>query len=80
VVRLLGRLTFRVLHPYLTSERELIANMVRLQDALAKRCDELAEHLARRQVEEAANQARLAAWLESHLPPGSDLGPVPGEV
>ncbi|HLX88823.1 MAG TPA: hypothetical protein VKR22_10270 [Acidimicrobiales bacterium] len=66
LVRLLGRLAFRVLGPYLRAERELLAHMVRTNDALARRCDELAHAIATRQVDEAENNARLAAWLQVH--------------
>ncbi len=74
IVRRFGRLTFRVLGRYLASERELLANMVRVNQALERRCDELTLHCQQlnqdmidRQVAEAANQAKLAAWL--HLEP-----------
>ncbi|MHB8682119.1 MAG: hypothetical protein ACYDA2_08500 [Acidimicrobiales bacterium] len=65
VVRAFGRLVFRVLGPYLRSERELVSRLVRMNDALAHRCDELAEEIARRQVANAENDARLAAWLQA---------------
>lgn len=66
LVALFARLAFRVLGPYLRSERELLAHMVRMNDALARRCDELADTVAERQTAEAENDARLAAWLQVH--------------
>ncbi|HUY64679.1 MAG TPA: hypothetical protein VMV14_09230 [Acidimicrobiales bacterium] len=62
-VSVFARLTFRVLGPYLREERELLARVVRMNDALARRCDELAQVVADRQVAEAENDARLAVWL-----------------
>ncbi|HUY65005.1 MAG TPA: hypothetical protein VMV14_10895 [Acidimicrobiales bacterium] len=63
LVGLFGRLAFRVLGPYLHSERELLARVVRMNDALARRCDELADVIAERQMTEAESGASLAAWL-----------------
>src|SRR5580704_14293119 len=62
VVRRFTRLTSRLLGPRLTAEQEMIVHLVRMTDALAKRCDELTEMVAVRQVDEAANQGRLGAW------------------
>jgi hypothetical protein len=91
----LGKLVFRVLDRYLTEERELFAHVVRTCDALDRRCDELTqqcdeltERAIDRQVDEAANQARLAAWLHAEAPRGVpvdiDAGtagvPRPGET
>jgi hypothetical protein len=74
IVGIVGRLTYRVLSPYLRAERDLLAHVVRINEALEQRCDELTlryEQLSReminRQAAEAANQAKLAAWL--HLDP-----------
>lgn len=74
LVGLFGRLTFRVLGRYMAEERELLAHMVRVSDALEQRCDELTlrcqqlnQDMVDRQVAEARNQARLAVWL--HLDP-----------
>jgi hypothetical protein len=80
LVRAFARLTFRVLGPYLAQERELLARMVRISDALAKRCDSLSSEIARREIAEAENGADLAAWLDSELrrhphDPGSENGP-----
>jgi hypothetical protein len=80
VVALFGRLTFRVLGPYLRDERALISYMVRVNEALERRCDDLilrceqlSNDMANRQANEAANQAKLALWL--HLdPPMSTTG------
>jgi hypothetical protein len=80
VLRLFGRLVFRVLAPYLRAERELLAEVVRGHDALAARCDELAQAMVRRQADEAQNGAKLAAWLHSELPGVrgvSDAAPSP---
>ncbi|MGP0107733.1 MAG: hypothetical protein ACLPR9_02495 [Acidimicrobiales bacterium] len=78
IAGLAGRLTFRALGRYLHEERELLAHMVRMNEALARRCDELARAIADRQVADAENQARLAAWLQAEPPPGSrgEPGPV----
>lgn len=72
IVGLLGRAVFRVLGPYLRSEREVLSHLVRVNDALEKRCDELTERCAvlsqdmvNRQVAEARNQAELAVWLHA---------------
>lgn len=73
LVRLFGRLTFRVLGPYLRRERETIANLVRINDALARRCDDLASEITRRQTQEAANDADLAAWLHEAMQGRSEL-------
>ncbi|MGD0321201.1 MAG: hypothetical protein ABSC00_06295 [Acidimicrobiales bacterium] len=69
-LRLFARLTFRVLGRRQAKEQDLIANMVQTMQALARRCDELTDAMATRQVEEAANQARLAAWLHAEPPAG----------
>jgi len=84
IIGLFGRLTFRVLGRYLSSERDLLAHMVRVNEALERRCDELTlrcqqveQDMVDRQVAEAANQAKLAAWL--HLePPISSTGSAGG--
>ena len=74
VVGLFGRLTYRVLGRYMAEERDLLAHMVRVNDALEQRCDELTlrcqqlnQDMIDRQVDEARNQAKLAVWL--HLEP-----------
>jgi len=70
-----GRLTFRVLGPYLTRERELLAHMVRVNDALERRCDELTmrcqqlnQDFLNRQVAESENLTELALWLHLDRP------------
>lgn len=75
VIGVVGRLTYRVLGRYLREERELLAHMVRVSDALERRCDELdqrcrqlADNAVNRQVAEAENQAILAAWLHAEPP------------
>ncbi len=79
LIGLFGRLTYRVLGSYLREERELLANMVRANDALEKRCDELAtcceqlhEAMISRQNAEAANLTELAIWLGSDGAPPAD--------
>ncbi len=76
LIGLFGRLTYRVLGPYLRKERDLLAHLVRVNEALERRCDDLAarvqqlnEDILRRQTDEARNQAKLALWL--HLDPPS---------
>ncbi len=78
IIALFGRLTYRVLGPYFRQERELIAHVVRVNDALEKRCDELAlrleqlnDDMLRRQAAEASNLARLAIWLHLEPPAGA---------
>jgi hypothetical protein len=67
------RRTMEVLTPRMKAEQDLLVSLIRVTDALARRCDELSELMATRQVEEAANQARLSAWLHS-----TTDGPVDG--
>jgi hypothetical protein len=81
VISLFGRLTYRVLGPYFHEEREVIAHLVRVSDALEKRCDELtlrcerlSEDMLERQAAEAANLTKLALWL--HLDPPSSVASV----
>ncbi len=63
IARRFRGLVFRALQPYFHAERELVANLVRMNDSLAKRCDELAQVITERQVADAENQARLAALV-----------------
>ncbi len=84
LVALFGRLTYRVLGRYMTEERNLLAHVVQVNEALEQRCNELSlrceqisTNILNRQAAEAANQAKLALWL--HLdgsslanPEGSD--------
>jgi hypothetical protein len=85
VVDLFGRLTYRVLAPYLRKERDLLAHVIQVNEALERRCDDLTarfQHLRddmlRRQADEARNQAKLALWLHLDPPtaatPGTDAG------
>ncbi len=69
--RVIDRAVFGSLVRYLNHEQELIANLVRLNDALAKRSDELADahnrliaQLDERTVRLSANQAQLASLIE----------------
>jgi hypothetical protein len=94
LVSLFGRLTYRVLGRYLREERELISHLVRINEGLEQRCDELTvrcEHLKQdmlaRQAAEASNQAKLALLLhlDSSLSApgktqenGTGTGPVTG--
>ncbi len=83
VLGLFGRLTYRVLGPYLRRERDLLSHFVRVNEALERRCDDLAtrvqqlsEDIINRQAAEARNQAKLALWL--HLdPPAPGVPPAP---
>jgi hypothetical protein len=75
ILSLLGRLTFQILGRYLREERELLAHMVRVNQALEQRCDDLTlrcqqlnQDMIDRQAAEAANQAKLALWLHLDLP------------
>jgi hypothetical protein len=74
LLRLFGRMTYRVLAPYLREERELDANMVRVHDETARRIDELTAELRRRRVAEAENMAELSAWLHAVWPGPSGVG------
>jgi hypothetical protein len=72
IIHLFGRLVFRVLGPYMRLERELLSHMVRMNDSLARRCDEITLEITRRETEQAKNEARLAAWLHEALRSGGD--------
>ena len=70
VLGLFGRLTFRVLGPYLREERDLLSHLVRVNEGLERRCDELTlrceqlnQDMVDRQAAEAENQTKLALWL-----------------
>ena len=79
VWRAAGRVTGAVLQPYLSAERELVANMVRLCDAMAKRLDAVERDIdtlaqaASRQTAEIA--ARLAALGSVYAISGIDDTP-----
>ncbi len=80
IVTLFGRLTYRVLGPYFRKERDLLAHLVRVNEGLERRCDELTfrcqqlnQDMVDRQVAEARNQAKLAVWL--HLDPPAAAAP-----
>lgn len=66
--RLLARVTLRVLGHRLQEEQDVISRLVEMTEVLAKRCDELTSVVATQQAQEAANQARLAGWLDAALP------------
>ena len=68
--RYVTRLIVRLLGRRLAAEQDVIVHLVRMVDHLARRCDALTESLAAREVEEAASQARLAAWLHAEPPAG----------
>ena len=75
ILGLFGRLTYRVLGPYFRDERGLLSHLVRVNEALEQRCDDLNQRLQQlsddmvdRQVAEAKNQAELALWLHLELP------------
>ena len=82
VQRLFGRLTFAVLAPYLKAERDFLSHVVRINNALEFRCDELTERcqqlnqdMLSRQAAEARNLAKLAVML--HLDPPERRDPAP---
>ena len=71
IVAFFGALTFRVLGPYLRAERDLLSHMVRINNALEHRCDELtmrceqlSQDMVARQAAEARNLAKLAVLLQ----------------
>ena len=79
VRRVVGKLVFHALRHYLQAERELIGNLVRVNDELAKQCDELTEahhtlvaELDDRFAQAATSQERLATMLDrgAHRAPG----------
>lgn len=84
---LFGRLTFAVLGPYLKSERDFLSHVVRINNALEHRCDELtlrcdqlSHDMLTRQAAEARNLAKLAVMLHLESPgdPAHDVdGPAP---
>ncbi len=74
VVAAVGRLTFRILGPYLHQEREVLGHLVRTVDALQQQCDELAEQ-QRQLTRYLGERQALAAWLEQA--PGTGHGPGP---
>jgi hypothetical protein len=81
IVAMFGRLTYRVLGPYFREERGLLSHLVRVNEALEQRCDDLNNRLQQlsddivdRQVAEAKNQAELAIWL--HLEHPEDVPPA----
>jgi len=67
ILTLFGKITFRVLGKYLKDEHELLARVVRANEALALRCDELTKAFWERQLAEAENDAKLAAWLHEAI-------------
>jgi hypothetical protein len=80
-VQLFGRLTYRVLGPYFRQERDLLAHLVRVSEALEGRCDELNlrcqqldQDFVDRQVAEARNLTELALWLHLDHPASVDPG------
>ena len=82
VIGLFGRLTYRVLGPYFRQERELLAHVVRVNDALEQRCDELTmrcqqlnQDFLDRQVAESQNLVELALWLHLEHPGPENQGP-----
>ncbi len=87
IIALFGRLTFRVLGPYLREERELLSHLVRVSDSLEKRCDELTlrceqlnQDLVDRQAAEAENLTELALWLHLETPDRPARSGVVGEA
>jgi hypothetical protein len=71
--RFLRRLSHRmerVLMPRMQQEQDLLSHLIHMTETLAARCDELTTALAAQQVREAANQARLAGWLDAALRAG----------
>ena len=79
VRRIVGRFVFYALRHYLQEERDLIGHLVRLNDDLAQRCDELTEahrelldELDHRFSDAATSQEKLATMLDRGVarPPG----------
>ncbi len=87
LVGLFGRLTFRVLGPYLREERALLSHLVQVNEGLEKRCDDLTlrceqlnQDMVDRQAAEAENQAKLALWLSLEPPASADDKTGTGDV
>ena len=64
-----------MLGTYLREERALLSHLVRVNEALEQRCDELTlrceqlnQDMVDRQAAEAENQAKLALWLHLDSP------------
>ena len=75
LIALFGRLSYRVLSPYLQQERELLGHLVRISETLERRCDDLTlrgqqlqQDFLDRQVAEARNLTELALWLHVESP------------
>ncbi len=59
------RLVFSSLRPYLDAQHELVSHMVRMHDAVAKRCDELDDRDARYRKLVRSDLVDLAVHLET---------------
>ncbi|MHB8439403.1 MAG: hypothetical protein ACYDD4_09600 [Acidimicrobiales bacterium] len=66
IVRISRLLLFRLMGPYLHTERALMAALVEHEQALTSRFEKLLEAITERQSLQARNDARLAAWLIDH--------------
>lgn len=58
------------LAPYLEQEQELMAHMVRMLDALARRCDNIVATQAAEIDSLRADLVELASWIEDHRADG----------
>ncbi|MEI7858207.1 MAG: hypothetical protein WCI26_00105 [Acidimicrobiales bacterium] len=86
LLALWGRMTYAVLRRYLHDERDLIAHMVRVNEGLEQRCDELSARVQQlrqdmidHQVADAKNMTRLALWLHLDPPPPATSADSHGE-
>ena len=61
----ISQIVFKTLQAYLENERELLANVVRLNDALAKRCDALEADLRAARDAIDARDAKLVGFVDS---------------
>ena len=78
-VGLFGRLTFRVLGRYLREERELLAHMVRVNEALERRCDELTlrcQQLNQDMIDRQAGRGRQPGQAGPVAPPRAPPEPA----
>ena len=84
VISAIGRITYSVLRPYFKAERDLLAHVVHINNALEARCDELTlrcdqlnHDMLARQAAEARNLSKLAVILHLIQPVADDAG-APG--
>jgi hypothetical protein len=73
LLRRFAHRTDRVMRSRMRQEQDLLSHLIHMTETLAVRCDDLSTALAAHQVQEAANQAQLAGWLDAALNGGGSL-------